>query len=93
MHYENVAVGNCLFKITIQPASLSQSFCYSFVADNGTIAGCPEKRSFCQSNPCQHGGKCVDGWGTYLCECTEGWSDKDCSQCEYNIIIFNYILV
>ncbi|XP_066994105.2 protocadherin-like wing polarity protein stan [Anabrus simplex] len=51
-----------------------------FVADNGTIAGCPEKRAFCQSNPCHHGAKCIEGWGTYLCECTEGWSGKDCSQ-------------
>ncbi|XP_049833037.1 protocadherin-like wing polarity protein stan isoform X1 [Schistocerca gregaria] len=51
-----------------------------YVAENGTIAGCPEKRFFCQSNPCNHGGKCVEGWGTYLCECSEGWSDKDCSR-------------
>jgi hypothetical protein len=52
----------------------------SYVADNGTVAGCPEKKAFCLSSPCSHGAKCTDGWGTYLCECLEGWSDKDCSQ-------------
>ncbi|KAK7789529.1 hypothetical protein R5R35_000833 [Gryllus longicercus] len=52
----------------------------SFVADNGTVAGCPEKRAFCQSSPCHHAGHCLDGWGTYLCECAEGWSGKDCSR-------------
>ncbi|XP_063227767.1 protocadherin-like wing polarity protein stan [Bacillus rossius redtenbacheri] len=52
----------------------------SYVADNGTISGCPEKKDFCMSNPCVNDGKCVDGWGTYLCECTTGYSGKDCSQ-------------
>ncbi|KAJ4450280.1 hypothetical protein ANN_01700 [Periplaneta americana] len=52
----------------------------SYVADNGTVAGCPEKKAFCLSNPCSHGAKCTEGWGTYLCECLEGWSDKDCTQ-------------
>ncbi|KAJ8866710.1 hypothetical protein PR048_032571 [Dryococelus australis] len=52
----------------------------SYVADNGTISGCPEKKDFCMSNPCVNGGKCLDGWGTYLCECPVGFSGKDCSQ-------------
>nr|CAD7570225.1 unnamed protein product [Timema californicum] len=51
----------------------------SYVADNGTISGCPEKKAFCLSSPCNHGAKCVEGWGTYLCECNEGWSGKNCS--------------
>ncbi|PSN41253.1 Protocadherin-like wing polarity protein stan [Blattella germanica] len=52
----------------------------SYVADNGTVAGCPEKKAFCLSNPCTHGAKCREGWGTYLCDCPEKWSDKDCSR-------------
>ncbi|XP_065199574.1 protocadherin-like wing polarity protein stan [Planococcus citri] len=52
----------------------------SFVADNGTVIGCLDKHSHCSSQPCQNGGTCIESWGTFLCECTEGFSGKDCSQ-------------
>ncbi|KAJ8731807.1 hypothetical protein PYW08_014537 [Mythimna loreyi] len=50
-----------------------------FVADNGTLAGCPEKRSQCNSAPCYNGAECKDLWDTYLCDCTEGYTGKDCA--------------
>lgn len=71
----------------------------SYVADNGTVAGCPEKKGFCLSNPCSHGATCTEGWGTYLCECLEGWSDKDCSQgknymvCSFRKLFMRFCLV
>ncbi|KAK6640052.1 hypothetical protein RUM43_008329 [Polyplax serrata] len=52
----------------------------SFVADNGTIPGCYQKKNFCSSNPCKNAGKCSEGWGTYICECKEGHGGKDCSE-------------
>lgn len=52
----------------------------SYVTDNGTIAGCPEKRSACNSAPCYNGGLCKDLWGTYLCECPEGYTGKHCNE-------------
>ncbi|XP_069162090.1 protocadherin-like wing polarity protein stan isoform X3 [Procambarus clarkii] len=52
----------------------------SFVADNGTFPGCPEKNSFCRSHPCQNGGSCRETFGTYICSCPDGWGGKDCSQ-------------
>ncbi|XP_063379045.1 protocadherin-like wing polarity protein stan [Cydia fagiglandana] len=52
----------------------------SFVADNGTIAGCSQKRSHCDNGPCHNDGVCRDLWDTYLCECTEGHTGKDCSE-------------
>ncbi|CAL4108899.1 unnamed protein product [Meganyctiphanes norvegica] len=52
----------------------------SFVADNGTYPGCPEKNSFCRSHPCQNGGSCTETFGTYVCSCPVGWGGKDCSQ-------------
>lgn len=48
----------------------------SFVADNGTVAGCPEKRPHCASNPCKNGGRCKEGWGTFVCDCDEKWGSK-----------------
>ncbi|KAI5643827.1 hypothetical protein NE865_04223 [Phthorimaea operculella] len=52
----------------------------TYVADNGTIAGCPEKRSQCGSAPCYNGAECKDLWDTYLCECGEGYTGKDCAE-------------
>ncbi|CAH2107056.1 unnamed protein product [Euphydryas editha] len=52
----------------------------SYVADNGTIAGCPEKRSQCSSAPCYNDGECVDLWDTFLCRCKEGYTGKDCAE-------------
>lgn len=51
----------------------------SFVADNGTTSGCPEKRSFCASNPCHNSGKCKEVWAGYVCECDEGWGGPQCN--------------
>ncbi|XP_035224014.1 protocadherin-like wing polarity protein stan [Stegodyphus dumicola] len=51
----------------------------TFVADNGTLVGCPEKKGFCHSQPCQNGGTCQEGWGSFVCQCPVGFGDKDCS--------------
>ena len=50
----------------------------SMVHNNGSLAGCPEKRDFCASSPCKNGGKCSDGWGSYLCRCPSSWTGKNC---------------
>ncbi|XP_050548978.1 protocadherin-like wing polarity protein stan isoform X2 [Daktulosphaira vitifoliae] len=52
----------------------------SYVADNGTIIGCPERKLFCMDNPCKNSGHCTDHWGTFKCTCPESWGGKDCSQ-------------
>jgi cadherin EGF LAG seven-pass G-type receptor 1 len=51
----------------------------SYVVNNGTLAGCPERREFCASHPCQNGGQCREGWGGYVCRCPAGWGGKDCA--------------
>lgn len=57
-------------------------FCFRFVGNNGTKVGCVERDSFCSSSPCRNGGTCSDSWGTFICQCEEGWSGHDCSQSE-----------
>ena len=32
----------------------------------------------CASSPCAHDGTCVDGDGTYACNCKSGFSGKNC---------------
>ncbi|XP_069499437.1 cadherin EGF LAG seven-pass G-type receptor 3 isoform X2 [Ambystoma mexicanum] len=50
----------------------------SYIANNGTSAGCHAKHSFCDSNPCKNGGSCSVTWGTFTCECPLGFGGKDC---------------
>ncbi|XP_068147300.1 protocadherin-like wing polarity protein stan isoform X2 [Drosophila tropicalis] len=50
----------------------------SYVADNGTISGCPQKSPLCSSEPCFNGGTCLEGWNTYTCDCTEGYAGINC---------------
>ncbi|XP_029453376.1 LOW QUALITY PROTEIN: cadherin EGF LAG seven-pass G-type receptor 3 [Rhinatrema bivittatum] len=50
----------------------------SYIANNGTSAGCHAKHSFCDSNPCKNGGSCLVTWGSFTCECPLGFGGKDC---------------
>lgn len=53
----------------------------SYVADNGTIAGCPEKRSSCSTNsPCFNGATCHDGWNTFTCKCRDNYTGNVCQE-------------
>lgn len=52
----------------------------SYVANNGTIAGCSQKRDFCHSQPCLNGGTCEEAWGSFTCNCIEGFGGQDCSE-------------
>lgn len=63
----------------------------AFVADNGTISGCQEKKDFCASSPCRNGGKCREGFGTYICDCPDGAAGKDCS--ESKSFLFYYYMI
>uniref|UniRef100_A0A674E1V5 Cadherin EGF LAG seven-pass G-type receptor 1a n=1 Tax=Salmo trutta TaxID=8032 RepID=A0A674E1V5_SALTR len=52
----------------------------SFIANNGTTAGCPAKMNFCIKDLCQNGGVCVNKWNTYSCDCPLGYGGKNCEQ-------------
>uniref|UniRef100_A0A6Q2Z1H0 Cadherin EGF LAG seven-pass G-type receptor 1 n=1 Tax=Esox lucius TaxID=8010 RepID=A0A6Q2Z1H0_ESOLU len=52
----------------------------SFIANNGTTAGCPAKRNFCTRDVCQNGGVCINRWNTYSCDCPLGYGGKNCDQ-------------
>ena len=52
----------------------------SYVHNNGSIMGCPEKRDFCASSPCKNDGQCSNGWGSYVCNCSSGWTGKNCAR-------------
>ena len=62
-----------------EKASKKDDFVCSYVYNNGTKVGCEPKMNYCSSNPCQRNAECVEGWGTYICNCPPGWGGKDCS--------------
>lgn len=52
----------------------------SYVADNGTTAGCSKKTPSCASEPCFNGGTCKEGWSTHTCDCPEGFTGHACQE-------------
>ncbi|XP_038612021.1 cadherin EGF LAG seven-pass G-type receptor 1 [Tachyglossus aculeatus] len=52
----------------------------SFIANNGTLAGCSAQNNYCDSVWCQNGGTCVNKWSTYLCDCPLRFGGKNCEQ-------------
>uniref|UniRef100_A0A673CDI8 Cadherin EGF LAG seven-pass G-type receptor 1a n=1 Tax=Sphaeramia orbicularis TaxID=375764 RepID=A0A673CDI8_9TELE len=52
----------------------------SYIANNGTTAGCPAKKNFCSNDVCQNGGVCSSRWNTYSCDCPTGYGGKNCEQ-------------
>lgn len=39
---------------------------------------CQQKINHCLAEPCQHGGTCFDRFGSYVCQCSGGFSGTDC---------------
>lgn len=59
---------------------------------------CP-RTDHCAPQPCQHGGKCLDQWFDYICECPAGYMGRNCQKgikacCfpYFNIYWYNYSL-
>ncbi|XP_046729152.1 cadherin EGF LAG seven-pass G-type receptor 1 isoform X2 [Silurus meridionalis] len=67
----------CMRNLTIDSKPMDMA---SFIANNGTTAGCPAKRNFCNDGLCQYGGQCENKWNTYSCDCPIGRGGKNCEQ-------------
>ena len=68
----------CMRNVFINGMELDPSIAHKSF---GVSDRCP-RRDHCSSQPCQHGGKCVDYWFEYICECTEGYSGRSCEEGE-----------
>ncbi|KAM4619207.1 cadherin EGF LAG seven-pass G-type receptor 1-like [Polymixia lowei] len=67
----------CIKDLTIDSKPVDMA---SFIANNGTTAGCSAKEDFCSTVVCQNGGECVNKWATYICDCPLGYGGKNCEQ-------------
>ncbi|XP_066580030.1 cadherin EGF LAG seven-pass G-type receptor 1 isoform X2 [Amia ocellicauda] len=67
----------CMRNLTIDSKPIDMA---SFIANNGTIAGCTAKKDFCVTNVCLNGGTCINKWNTYGCECPLRYGGKNCEQ-------------
>ncbi|KAF4091142.1 hypothetical protein AMELA_G00033680 [Ameiurus melas] len=65
----------CIRNLTIDSKPIDMA---SFIANNGTAAGCFAKSNFCSSSVCHNGGLCVNKWNTYSCKCPLGYGGKNC---------------
>uniref|UniRef100_A0A7N6AZJ4 Cadherin EGF LAG seven-pass G-type receptor 1a n=1 Tax=Anabas testudineus TaxID=64144 RepID=A0A7N6AZJ4_ANATE len=67
----------CMRNLSIDSKAIDMA---SYIANNGTTAGCPAKKNFCTKDVCQNGGVCVSKWNTYSCDCPTGYGGKNCEQ-------------
>src|SRR6218665_939496 len=48
---------------------------------------------FCQQpNPCMNGGKCVDEWFDFRCQCREGFSGRTCADGQLHFLLLSLSL-
>ncbi|KAL4624920.1 cadherin EGF LAG seven-pass G-type receptor 1 [Arapaima gigas] len=73
----NLDFVGCMRNLTIDSKPMDME---SFIANNGTTAGCAAKSDFCTTSVCQNGGTCVNKWNTYFCECPLHYGGKNCEQ-------------
>ncbi|KAF6117915.1 cadherin EGF LAG seven-pass G-type receptor 1 [Phyllostomus discolor] len=65
----------CMRNLSVDGRSVDMA---SFIANNGTRAGCAAQRNYCDGVWCQNGGTCVTRWSTYLCQCPLRFGGKNC---------------
>ncbi|KAM6040858.1 LOW QUALITY PROTEIN: cadherin EGF LAG seven-pass G-type receptor 2 [Theristicus caerulescens] len=52
----------------------------AFIANNGTLPGCPAKKTLCDANTCHNGGTCMHEWDSFSCRCPLGFGGKTCQE-------------
>lgn len=48
-----------------------------------SVCRCPRLEGACTTNPCRHGGTCLDHWSWQQCQCVDGFTGKFCEKCKF----------
>lgn len=48
-----------------------------------SVCRCPRLEGACTTNPCRHGGTCLDHWSWQQCQCVDGFTGRFCEKCKY----------
>lgn len=46
----------------------------------------------CDFTPCDNNGTCINSEGSYSCNCTDGWTDKNCNEGTHKKLVLNFTL-
>nr|XP_021336971.1 protocadherin Fat 4 [Danio rerio] len=63
------------FAVNGRPLEPSQA-----LASHGIQDRCPRLEAACVSEPCRHGGTCLDMWSWQQCQCTDGFTGPTCEK-------------
>ncbi|XP_055033441.2 protocadherin Fat 4 [Misgurnus anguillicaudatus] len=63
------------FAVNGRPLEPSQA-----LASHGVLDRCPRLEGACASEPCRHGGTCLDMWSWRQCQCAEGFTGSSCDK-------------
>ena len=66
----------CMRNVFINGKKLDPS---SAIESAGITDRCP-RLDQCTYGPCKNGGKCADYWFDYVCECSDGYSGRNCEK-------------
>ena len=66
-----------------RPMTSSQNLLFLESGESECLtSSCFESQKFChvENDPCQNGGKCISLFNSYICECTEDFTGKNCEK-------------
>ncbi|XP_065894910.1 uncharacterized protein [Dysidea avara] len=80
-HYEDAGIICEECDLTCQNGGIPNDDCTMCNCPTGFVgSACETNINDCDPNPCQNGGSCTDGVGSFTCDCHNGFSGANCNK-------------